>query len=312
MTTSAPAATPRTDHLGPLRSRDRVALIAPAGPPNPVLLEDAVEQLLRLDLVPVRYPSLTATHPRAGYLAGSDAQRCADLTDAWTDPTIAAVVCARGGYGCVRLLDLLDADLLAAASPKPLLGSSDVTALHEFWREHLGLASWFTPMPATADGTDLIARASLAQALRVGLDQRSHGPGRTLNGGVAEGTLIGGNLSLLAMTLGARSPGAARTDRRGTIALIEDIGEETYKLDGFLVSLLRAGWFDHVAAIALGTWKECVPVEAVELCAELLGPLGIPLVADLPFGHGPGGHAIALGARVRLDADRATLTQLPC
>ncbi len=297
----------RTDHLRGLPAGAKVALIAPAGPPNPLLVIDAISQLRSLELEPIPYPSLTASHPRAAYLAGSDQARAEDLTWAWTDPEIEAVVCARGGYGCIRLLDLLDAHDLRRARPKPLLGSSDVTALHEWWAEELQLATWFTPMPATADGTDLIAREQFGLALRSGLVSRTH-QGRGLTGGMASGPLIGGNLSLLAMNLGSRGRSGWRHD--GAIVLLEDIAEETYKLDGYLVSLLRAGWFEGVAGVALGTWKDCHPDQAVALCLELLGPLGVPIVADLPFGHGPGGHTIALGALVSLDAGSGTLTQL--
>jgi len=127
--------------------------------------------------------------------------------------------------------------------------------------------------------------------------------------GTADGTLIGGNLSLLAMTLGARRrPPVDNTD---TIVLLEDITEDTYRIDGYLTSLLRSGWFDGVAGIALGSWHQCSPLaEITAVCSELLAPLGIPMVSELGFGHGPAAHSIPLGQPGTLIAEHGRLPEL--
>ena len=291
-------------HLGPVRPGGRVALLSTAGVASDQGRERALELVTTLGFEPVLMPTATARHPRADYLAGTDQQRADDFVQAWTDPSIDAIICLRGGYGTVRILDLLDVDSLSAADPKPLFGSSDITALHEWLADNLGVASWFAPMPATRDLLDdpvaiEFYRAALTEtwAGRVfdaGSDRR------TLVAGEATGRLIGGNLSLLAMTVGAHG---RMVDNTGRVVLLEDVGEDIYKYDGYLQTLLRSGWFDGVAGIALGSWKGSDPAEARELCAELLTPLGVPLVSDLDFGHGPGAMTIPLGVVGRLVAD---------
>ncbi|WP_159615401.1 S66 peptidase family protein [Arthrobacter zhaoguopingii] len=306
--TGGPAAPqgPRPE-LRPLQAGDRVGLVSPSGPADAGKIDRAIRLLEEWGLEPVLGRHARDVHPRAPYLAGSDADRAADLQDLVCDDSIAAVVCLRGGYGAVRLLDLLDAGKLRSARPKPLIGSSDITALHEYWTDHLGLATWFTPMPATdALLEDPAARDGMREALFTPY------PGRTMTGsaahtlvpGTATGTLTGGNLSLLAMTLGTR--GRSAPSNEGRIGLLEDVSEDIYKLDGLLTSLLRAGWFDGLAGLALGSWSQCgEPHEVRALVEELLVPLGIPLVEELGFGHGPAALSVPLGVPATLTADES-------
>lgn len=290
--------------LGPLRSGARVGLVAPSGPPKPEQLERAEEVLRGWGLEPVRGKHLLDHHPRASYLAGSDADRASDLQDAWCDDSLDAVLCVRGGYGAVRVLDLLDVSALASARPKPLVGSSDITALHVFWAEELGLATWFTPMVATgAFLDDPVAAAGVHRALLEPYAGTSYtGPAaEALVPGTAHGVLTGGNLALLAMLNGART--RKPVDNTGRIGLLEDVTEEPYRLDGLLQTLLRSGWFDGLTGLALGSWSECGDLAEVRaLCVELLAPLGIPLVWELGFGHGPAAHSIPLGVPATLTA----------
>lgn len=294
--------------LLPLLPGDRVALVAPAGPTPAPQLERAGRLLEGWGLAPVVYPSATALHPRATYLSGADEVRAADLVDAWCDADIAGIFCLRGGYGTVRTLDRLDLHRMRSAGPTPLYGSSDVTALHEWLREQLGVATWFTPMIGTQTLLDdEVAVASLrAAVLDPVAGQRFRG-GDALVDGTATGTLIGGNLSLLAMTLGARG---RVVDNADTIALLEDVGEDTYRIDGYLHALLRSGWFDGVRGVALGSWLECGPLDEIRaLFLELLEPLGIPVAWEMGFGHGPGALSVPLGVAATLvvEADGATL-----
>lgn len=291
--------------LGPLKRGDRVGLIATSGPIDAARLEQSLALLAEWGLEPVVYPSGRAAHPSIPYLAGTDAERAADLQAAWCDDSIDAVFCMRGGYGSVRLLDLLDVEALRAAKPKPLFGSSDVTGIHEFWQEQLGVPTWFTPMLATgallddADATESLRRAVFEPAAGRSFTAPD---AVTLVGGEATGMLVGGNLSLLAMTLGAK--GRPPVDNAGRIALVEDVGEEPYRVDGLLMKLLRAGWFDGVAGIALGSWLDCGDQEQIKaLAVELLAPLGVPLVWQLGFGHDKAAPSIPLGVRATLVAD---------
>lgn len=291
--------------LGPLKPSARVALVATSGPIDAGRLDQSLALLAMWGLDPVVFPSGRASHPSIPYLAGTDAERAADLQDAWCDDAIDAVFCMRGGYGSVRLLDLLDPDALRAARPKPLFGSSDVTGIHEYWQEQLGVPTWFTPMLATGA---LLDDAAATESLRRAVFEPAAGRTFTspdavaLVGGEATGMLVGGNLSLLAMTLGAK--GRPPVDNTGRIALIEDVGEEPYRVDGLLVKLLRAGWFDGVAGIALGSWLDCGdPAQLRALAEELLAPLGVPLVWQLGFGHDRAAQSIPLGVEATLVAD---------
>jgi muramoyltetrapeptide carboxypeptidase len=292
--------------LRPLQAGDRVALIAPAGPTSTERQQRAQELLRQWGLEPVTYPSSMAAHPRAVYLSGADLLRAEDLVEAWCDPAIDGIFCLRGGYGTIRVLDLLDAERMRGAAAKPLFGSSDITAVHDWLRERLGAATWFTPMIGTGSLLDdEVAVASLrAAAFQPVAGRCFAGPrAEPLATGVAHGTVIGGNLSLLALTVGARG---RSVDNSGTIALLEDIGEETYRIDGYLMALLRSGWFDGVAGIALGSWLNCGPLDEIrELCLELLEPLGVPMVWELGFGHGPGALSVPLGVPATLLAERA-------
>lgn len=303
--------------LGPLQPGDRVAMVATAGPVTAEQHDRAHRLLADWGLDPVSYPSVLSRHPWADYLAADDAVRSNDFQQAWTDPAVAGIFCVRGGYGSVRMLDSLDLDLMRAATPKPVYGSSDVTAVHEWLRENLGVAGWFTPMISTdALLEDEIAERQLRSAVFTGL-----GDGRCWTGteaqvlipGTATGPTIGGNLSLLAMTLGART--RSRPDNSGAIALLEDVSEETYRIDGFLQSLLRAGWFDGVAGVALGSWLDCTTPEGIrELFVRTLTPLGIPTVWELGFGHCAAAHSIPLGVPATLVAEpggRAELRMEP-
>ncbi len=290
--------------LGPLSAGDRVALVAPAGHTGVEQRDRACRVLEGWGLQPVLYPSASGHHPRADYLSGSDEVRARDVEEAWCDPGIAGVFALRGGYGTIRILDRLDVARMRAATPKPLYGSSDLTALHEWLAEQLGVGSWFTPMLGTRSALDdPAALDSLRAAVLDGLPGRrwSAEAAEVLVPGEATGRLIGGNLSLLAMTLGATRRRPA--DHRGAIVLLEDVTEDVYRLDGYLSALLRANWFDGVAGIALGSWQDCGPWPPIrDLCLELLGPLGVPMVGELGFGHGPAAHSLPLGVAARLHA----------
>lgn len=303
-TRSAPPDRAAYAGLGPLRPGDRVALLAPAGRTSVDQQERARALLQQWQLEPVSYPSAGAEHHRASYLSGADEVRAADLVDAWCDPDIAGIFCLRGGYGTVRVLDLLDRDRMARARPTPLYGSSDITALHEWLREQLGAPTWFTPMIGTGP---LLDDAEASESLRAAVQDPFTGREFTAPGaealvpGTARGVLIGGNLSLLAMTIGARSRGFV--DNTGCLALLEDVTEDTYRVDGYLLSLLRSGWFDGVRGIALGSWLDCGPLAEIRaLCQELLGPLGVPIAWELGFGHGPAAASIPLGVPATLTA----------
>lgn len=279
----------------PLRAGDRVTVVSPAGPVPAGLLHAGVAWLRTWGLDARLAPHALDTHPELPHLAGTDADRAADLREAWLDPDVAAVLCARGGYGSRRVLDLLDWAALARA-PKVFAGSSDITALHEPL-VLAGVATWFGPMVGTAAFVhDPAAREGLRRAL---FGQVAEFRGECVVGGTARGTAAGGTLSLL----GAAPP------PDGAIAWLEDVGEEPYRLDRLLTDLLRGGWFDRVAGIVLGSWTRCGPAAVVRaVLDDRLGGLGVPVLGSVRFGHCAGQHTVPLGVPMRLDADAGVVS----
>ncbi|GAA3464108.1 LD-carboxypeptidase [Saccharothrix longispora] len=278
-----------------LRPGDRVAVVSPAGPVDPGLLDAGLALLRTWDLDAEPAPHARDTHPELPYLAGTDADRAHDLTRAWLDPDVAGVLCARGGYGSLRAVDLVDWAAVGAHR-KVFAGSSDITALHT--RFHAaGHATWFGPMIGTrAFVEDTAAREHLRRALFTGVTGW-RGTGRTP--GTARGAAFGGNLSLLFDT-----PPPA-----GAVVLLEDVDEEPYRLDRMLTGMRRTGWFDDVAALVLGSWTGCG--NAAPVLADRFGDLGVPVVADVPFGHCAGQLTLPLGVSVEVDGHTGVVTVVP-
>ncbi|MDW4905421.1 LD-carboxypeptidase [Streptomyces sp. ADMS] len=288
----------------------RVTVVAPSGPVREERLEAGLDILRGWDLDPVVAPHVLDRHGEFGYLAGTDADRAADFQTAWCDPTVDAVLCARGGYGAQRMIDLLDWDALRAAGPKVFVGYSDITALHEAFAVRLGLATLHGPMTSAVD---ILKNARAQEQLRATLfDPESVrvvaavGGGGALVPGRARGVTLGGCLSLLATERGTPH---ARPGARGGLLMIEDVGESAYRIDRALTQLLRTGWLDGVAGVALGSWERCGPYDGLRaVFADRLGGLGVPVVEEFGFGHCDGALTIPFGVAAELDADAGTLT----
>ncbi|GHE56712.1 putative carboxypeptidase [Streptomyces capitiformicae] len=307
--TSARAVSPltRPTRLAP---GARVAVVAPSGPVPDERLSAGLDILRGWDLDPVVAPHTLDRHPGFDYLAGTDADRAADFQAAWCDPSVSAVLCARGGYGVQRMVDLLDWDAIRAAGPKVFVGFSDITALHEAFASRAGLVTLHGPMAA---GVDFIKNTRAQEHLRATLFAPESvrtitaAEGSTaLVPGRARGVVLGGCLCLLAAELGHPH---ARPSARGALLCLEDVGEETYRLDRYLTQLLRAGWLDGVAGILLGSWAQCESYESVRaLLVDRLGGLGVPMVEEFGFGHEEGALTIPFGVTAELDAEAGTLT----
>ncbi|MEN8654666.1 LD-carboxypeptidase [Streptomyces sp. 21So2-11] len=309
MTPPPPAGPAPLTRPARLRPGARVAVVAPSGSVPRERLDAGLDILRGWDLDPVVAPHVPDRHRQFGYLAGADEARARDLQEAWCDPTVSAVLCARGGYGAQRMVDLLDWNAMRAAGPKVFVGYSDITALHEAFAVRAGLATLHGPMVATdvflKDGpTQESLRATLFDPESV----RTLGlpAARVMVPGRARGVTLGGCVSLLAAELGTPH---ARPGARGGLLLIEEIDEEPYRLDRILTQLLRSGWLDGVAGIALGSWEECGPYDDVRaLLYDRLSPLGVPGVEDLGFGRCPTALTMPLGVPAVLDTDTRTLT----
>lgn len=282
------------------------AVVAPAGPAR--LDVDTTQQWFASQGHACRiFPGALQAE---GYLAGSDAQRLQDLHDAFSDPDIDAILCMRGGYGSMRLLDGLDFELIRQ-NPKPLIGYSDITALHTAINRHSGLLTFHGAM-LNADllgGKQAPTLSSLFEQLsgRVGEgDAIAHPPVwplTTVVAGCASGRLVGGNLSLLGATLGT----VAQIDTRDSILFIEDVNEPLFRVDRLLTQLRLAGKLDAVRGVLVGDFAGVTVAAMTPLLQDIFGPLGVPVLAGWRSGHCDPNVCLPLGARVRLDASGQSL-----
>ncbi|WP_433372076.1 S66 peptidase family protein [Actinoplanes sp. CA-142083] len=290
-----------------LRVGDLVALIAPSGAIGAGEVAAAIRVVEGWGL-----KARVGRHAlgRHSFHSGTDAERLADLNEALRDPEARGILCLRGGYGLQRIVD--DVDFGAArADPKPVMGYSDITALHLALWCQAGIPSVHGPTAGhLSRGAGEARRALMSgEPIEVAADPaESTFPVRV--DGVAEGVLVGGNLTILAATAGTRH----QPDLRGAILLIEDVNEAPYRIDRSLVQLRRAGWLDGLAGVAIGQFTRCVdesyPRTAEEVLAEHLGGR-IPVLGGLPIGHGVRQTAVGLGVRAVLDAGAGTLVVAP-
>ncbi len=287
-----------------LRVRDRVRVVAPCGPFARERFEAGIAWLHEIGLEPSFDDGVFS---RTGYLAGDDDRRLAELEAAIADTDARALWVARGGYGAMRLLERLD-PAPVAASPRWLVGFSDVTALHALW-QRAGLASVHGANVTTLGSWSPRAREALRGLLFDGAGITL--AGRTVAGaGVAAGPLVGGNLAMLAALAGTGWLPASK----GAIVLLEEVREPPYRIDRLLTQLTLAGAFEGVAGFAVGHLTGCEPAaghedgpRAEEVIAERLARLGVPVVVDLPLGHGDDAMPTTLGTLARIDAARGTL-----
>jgi muramoyltetrapeptide carboxypeptidase len=290
-----------------LRNGDRVGVIAPAGPCTPehvALVEPLFE---RHGLHARLYPGCHTRHPEHDFLAGDDATRLADLHAAFADPDIAAVFCLRGGWGSARLLDRIDGATLRA-NPKPLVGFSDITALHALLVRE-GLVGLHAPMPGSnlvLAGNEDDAQALFELLMRPLPADHRLAPALAADGwrtpGQASGTLIGGNLAVVASLLG--TPWA--WPMSDAVLFLEEVSEAPYRVDRLLTQLRHAGVLQSARGFVLGSFS--AEDDATAVLREHLGGLGKPVLAGWPAGHARPNRALPLGAKVTLDAGAGTLT----
>jgi muramoyltetrapeptide carboxypeptidase len=250
----------------------------------------------------------------SGYLAGTDERRADELNGLIADPDVRAVLCARGGYGILRILDRLDADALRR-DPKPIVGFSDATALLFWALRAAGMRSIHGPVVAQLGdlpAEDTVWLIELLEGrvpgpLATGLRRTgADGAGRV------EGPLLGGNLALLANLAG--TPYAL--DVRGAVLFVEDVGERPYAIDRYMTRMALAGMLPGAAAAVLGAFIRCDErigsphPDAGEVADERLRALGIPGVAGAPFGHGDRNRALPFGGPCQVDLDAGAVELL--
>lgn len=250
---------------------------------------------------------------RDGYLAGPDHIRAQDIMDMFLDDRVGAILCTRGGYGSARLLEQLDYGVIRR-HPKILVGFSDITALSLSLFAGAGLVTFAGPMVTAEFASGILPETEQAfwEMLTVRSEHRwlSRGEERTYVEGIAEGFLLGGNLTVFCSLIGT----PFMPDLHSAILFFEDVGEEIYRIDRMFLQLKQAGILEHAAGIVLGSFT-AIPdsdqhrdLEVV--FREYLLPLNIPVMMDFPFGHIPLKMTLPLGARVHLDTGRRQLSLL--
>jgi muramoyltetrapeptide carboxypeptidase len=288
---------------------DRVTVVAPAGPLDRETFDAGLKILAQ------RYdvawdPSLLG---RVRYLAGDDARRGDELARALADPGARAVIAARGGYGSMRLLARLwprvDGRPADAGPAKPLVGFSDITALHAALQA-AGRVSVHGPVVTQLAHSPEAVVERLFGLLEDGTAPPEPVAGTPVVGGIVEGPVLGGNLSLVTRLLGT----PWLPDLTGAVLLLEDVGEKPYRIDRMWTHLRLAGVFETVAGLALGDFTDCDDPDGDFTLRDVLWSLaaeaGLPCVAGLPIGHGAVNVPVALGTRVRLDGGSGTLSFL--
>ena len=290
-----------------IRADARVALVAPAGPlAGEQDLERAKANVRSFGWVPVVGASVLA---RTGYLAGSDGARLADLNEALVDDAIDAVWCVRGGYGVMRILETIDYAALRRR-PKPLIGYSDITALHAAIATRCDVVTFHGPTARAK--LSVFSRECLWRALAGGDPAGPADGARVLAPGRARGRLVGGNLAILCALAG--TPYAP--DYRDAILVMEDVNEAVYRIDRMLTQLRLSGALAACAGIIFGQFTD-IPRDAPEeslgarglddVLAEVASALGVPCIAGAPIGHVADQWTLPLGAQAELDADARTL-----
>ncbi len=284
---------------------DRIALVSPASPFSREEFDKGVGELRALGFSPAYDESVFA---REGYVSGPAALRARALRAAWADPSIAALVGVRGGYGSAQLLPLLDRDELIA-SPKAFVGYSDLTMLLSFLTTGCGIVAFHGPMvdrrlSLGAEGYD---RQSFLNALcrREPLGELAPQGLEAIRRGDASGPLFGGTLTQLLASLGTQY---AFDPPPGYVLFIDEVGERPYRLDRMMTQLRQTGLLAQASAVVIGELPRCDEPEGDatgrRVMADLLRDFPGPVVIGFPSGHTTGPVVtLPLGVACRVVAD---------
>ncbi|MCL5030459.1 MAG: LD-carboxypeptidase [Bacteroidetes bacterium] len=304
-----------------LKSGDTIGLIAPGSFIDEGELKESIQNLELLGFKIVYTKNILA---RDGYLAGTDEQRASDVNEMFSRKDVNGIVAARGGYGCTRILPMLDYNVIKN-NPKILVGYSDITALLYGIYKETGLVCFHGPV-----GISTFNKFSLdyfKDVLIYPHDKltfyNAHEDNNddlykpvTIRGGKAKGKLVGGNLSLVVSVIGT----SYDIDTNGKIIFLEEVDEEPYRVDRMITQMIEAGKFDKPAGIALGVFSGCKTkpsqsgvsnsFSVLEVLFDRLFPLNIPVVYGMSYGHITNKFTIPFGINAELDSLEQTLTLL--
>jgi muramoyltetrapeptide carboxypeptidase len=280
---------------------DTIGIVAPAGPFDLQTFFRGVRMIEDLGFKTFIPPGLFEKHR---YLAGSDKHRVQLVNQLFADKSIDAIICARGGYGSMRILPMLDYGLIKN-NPKIFIGFSDITILLSVLFKRCNLVTFHGPVVTSLADASEETKLSLFRNVTSdsSLEIRLAG-GRTIKPGVAVGQVCGGNLTMLCHLVG--TPFAP--DFKNKILFLEDRGEAPYRIDRMLIHMALGGCFKGLSGIILGAFEKCGPIEdVIKIIAELFEKYPVPILAGLDAGHGSHNLTIPMGISATLDADRHSL-----
>jgi muramoyltetrapeptide carboxypeptidase len=305
-----------------LKRGDTLGLIAPAGF---ITEKELAESITNLEALGFKVKPGKYILNKHGYLGGTDEERAEDVNFMFADKNINGIVCARGGYGCIRMLDLLDYKMITK-NPKVLIGYSDITSLLYGLYQKAGLVGFHGPVGISTynefsvrNFTSVLMNPEPEASFRNAEDEDLSKPefiSYTIRSGKATGKLVGGNLSIVASLIGTEYD----VDTDGAIIFLEEIGEEPYRIDRMLTQMIQAGKFKKAKGVALGVFSKCEskPTQSgiansfslKEILLDRLFDLNIPVVYGMSFGHITNKITIPFGIKAELDVDTMTLKYL--
>lgn len=304
-----------------LRPGDVIGLVNPAG----VIFSQEDVDLAKEKIVELGLQVKEGEHllDRYGYLAGQDEDRARDLMNMFQDPEVNGMVALRGGWGCARILPLLDFRLIRK-NPKLLMGYSDITSLLLALHARTGLVTFHGPVgTSTWNGfsTDYVRRMlfDAEPVLMQNPDPEAVNAGETprnqvitIQSGIAQGKILGGNLSVLTSMAGS----SYLPDFRDAVLFVEEVGEEPYRVDRMLTQLKIAGILDDISGFVFGKCTRCEPeapnasLSLMQVLDDHIKPLGIPAWYGAMIGHIADKFTMPLGVRAEIDADRGEIRLL--
>ena len=302
-----------------LKTGDTIGLVAPGSYISETELKDSIKNLEALGFKVVYTEKILLQN---GYFSGTDEQRAEDLTNMFKRNDVAGIVCTRGGYGCARILPLLDYDVIEE-NPKVLIGYSDVTALNYGIFRKTGLITFHGPVSISTfnefsvnNFKNVLMNPSneiVFENSNSGEDENPYGV-VSIGRGIKQGRLVGGNLSIAVSLIGTEYD----VDFDDTIIYLEEIGEEPYRIDRMLTQMIQAEKFEDANGVAMGIFRRCEPkikdpsfpksFSLIDVLKDRLGNLKIPVVYGMSFGHIKDKFTIPFGIKAELDSEQQTIT----
>jgi len=286
----------------PMRQGDTIGIVAPASPFDEDTFFQGIAILKSMGFHLFIPDDLFL---RKGYLAGTDKHRAHLINRFFSQKKIKAILCARGGFGSVRVLSLLDYRIIHK-NPKIFVGFSDVSALLWVLYAKCNLMCFHGP---TVTGLSMATKET-KKSLLLSLTTHPKGEvklknGFTVQGGSASGPVVGGNLTTLCHLVGT----PYTPNFNGKILMIEDKGEAVYRIDRMLSQMKLAGCFDGIKGLLLGSFEDCGKLDEIyEVISETFRHTDIPILAGLDVGHGKTNITVPMGLTATLEADRQRLT----